>query len=440
MAYRACPYTYASKAGTESSVLFQPYRVPMTKIAPPASAHRSCESRSLIDELNEAVARGDAKRRLRLILNITDLFAAGSRGYSREQIALFDDVLHELAADIEVEARARLAHTIAGVENAPPRLVRSLAFDDAIEVAAPVLAQSAQLSDADLVENASSKSQDHLLAIAERLKLSERVTDVLAERGDRRVVRKLATNKGASISLAGYGKLTIRARDDRKLTLALGRRSDIPRQYFLKLLESASASVRAKLVAGNPLAAGAIEAAVDGVATAMQREAREASEEHAAAAREAKRRHALRPVSESNVHSSARAQEFDKTAVALARLGRFPLDLVERALIDQGKDMVLLFAKAAGCSWTTARELLTMLAANRSFAPDDLTRCFERYKKLTVKTARSIVRFHAQYAKLQEAESRPAAVACDARADDAERGLAHAASLAPASSAACTPA
>jgi len=386
-----------------------------SKLASSPRPSSPAESRSLIEELNDAVAKGDVKRRLRVMLRITDLFAAGSRGYSSEQIALFDDVLQDLAADIEVKARAELAHKLAHIENAPPRIVRSLAFDDSIEVAGPVLALSQQLNDDDLVENARTKSQDHLLAIAQRLKLSEAVTDVLVERGDRRVVHKLVCNKGASISLAGYGKLTVRASNDRKLTLALGRRSDIPRQYFLKLLESASASVRAKLMADNPQAAETIQATVDSIATAMQREAREASQEHAVASREAKRRFALRPVTEANVHSGARAQEFDKTAVALARLGRFPLDLVERALLDQGEDMILLFAKAANCSWTTARELLLMYAANRNLTQDDLARSLERYKKLTARTAQSIIRFHAQSMKRRAGTDEP---------DDAAAGVA----------------
>ena len=98
---------------------------------------------------------------------------------------------------------------------------------------------SQQLSDADLVENAATKSQNHLFAIARRLKLSECVTDVLVERGNRKVIHKVAANAGARFSLAGYDKLTHRARRDRKLTLALARRRDLPRQYFLKLLETA---------------------------------------------------------------------------------------------------------------------------------------------------------------------------------------------------------
>ena len=365
----------------------------MYELAQSCEISRLAAPSSLLDELNEAIAAGDVKRRRRILLRISDLFAAGSRSYSGEQIAVFDDVLQELASDIEVEARAELARRLARKQDAPPRLIRSLAFDDAIEVAGPVLTHSPQLSEADLVENAATKSQAHLMAIAERLKLSEEVTDVLVERGDRRVVNKVVRNRGARFSLAGYGKLTVRAKRDSRLMLALGRRSDLPRVCFLKLLEAASASARARLEAENPQAAEAVRDSIDDVATVMQHEARAASDAYASAEREARTRFRVKAVSETSVHAPARAQEFEKTVVALVRLGRFPVALVERALIDEGDDMLLLFAKAAGCSWTTTREMLTMYAANRKLTPDDVTRSFERFKKLSTATARSIVRF-----------------------------------------------
>ena len=363
------------------------------------------ESRSLLDDLISPVTGATAKSRLRIIDRVTDLFAAGSRSYSTEQISLFDDVLRRLAADIEVKARAKLAHRLSVIDNAPPVLIRSLAFDDAIEVAEPVLIFSERLTDDDLVENATTKSQDHLYAIAQRLKLSEKVTDVLVERGDQRVVHKVVKNKGARFSLAGFGKLTTRARYDRKLTLALGERSDLPRQYFLKLLEAASSKVRAKLEASNPELVAAIRDTVDDVATAMQREVRKGSHAHAVAVREAKRRFNVQPITEASVHGPAHAQDFEKTVVALARLGVFPVDLVERALLDEGEDMLLLLAKAAGCSWTTAREMLVMFAANRNLQPDDITVAFERYRKLSQQTARNIVTFYEKRMKLRKAEN-----------------------------------
>src|SRR3954468_14241172 len=323
------------------------------------------ENAPLIDELISTIDTGNAPEQLRILQRVTDLFMAGSRRYSGPQIKLFDAVFQQLSADIEVKARAKLAHRLAGVDNAPPNVIRLLAFSDEIEVAGPVLTHSMQLSDIDLVENATTKSQDHLFAIAQRLKLSETVTDALVEHGNSRVVNKVARNRGARLSLAGYGSLTVRARHDRKLMLSLVQRSDLPRQYFLELLENASASVRAKLEAMNPQAAAAIRGTIDEVATAMQREARDMSREHAVAVRNANHRFNYDPVTEANVHAPAHAQEFEKTVIALAKLGRFPIDLAEGALLDEGSEVVLLLAKAAGSSWVTARELLQMYAAGR---------------------------------------------------------------------------
>ena len=378
----------------------------MSAAATSQKAQALAESRSLLDDLITSVAAGSGRQRLRILERVADLFAAGSRNYTHDQIGLFDDVLQKLSADIEVEARARLARQLAEMDGAPPKLIRSLAFDDEIQIAGPVLTHSPQLSDDDLVENATTKSQDHLFAIAQRLKLSEVVTDVLVDRGDERVVHRVVKNKGARFSLAGYGKLTNRARYDRKLTLALGERSDIPRQYFLKLLEAASATVRARLEVANPQMIAAIRDTVDDVATEMQREARKTSRAHTSAVREAKRRFNVRPITEASVHGPAHAQEFEKTAVALARLGVLPLDLVERALLDQGEDMLLLLAKAAGCSWTTARELLLMYVANRGMQPDEITQAFERYRKLSPETARNIVSFHERRMKQRDAQKK----------------------------------
>ena len=50
------------------------------------------EGHSLVDELVKVTETGNVKERLRILQRVTDLFVAGSRGYSGPQIALFDDV------------------------------------------------------------------------------------------------------------------------------------------------------------------------------------------------------------------------------------------------------------------------------------------------------------------------------------------------------------
>jgi uncharacterized protein (DUF2336 family) len=314
-------------------------------------------------------------------------------------------VLGELAAEIEIEARKRLAQRLAALPDSPPKLIRRLAFDDAIAVAAPVLVASPQLSDADLVENAATKSQDHLFAIAQRLRLSEAVTDVLVERGDPRVVRRTARNSGARFSLAGYQRVVEHARRDRKLALTVAERSDIPHQCFLRLLETASAEVRRRLEASNPEAVQAIRDTVAEVAGTKQREARESSPGYVSAARDFRHLHRGHRLSETNVHAPARSQQFEKTAVALSMLGLLPIEIVERALLDKGTEMILILAKAAGCSWTTTKAMLTMHAADRGLSKQDIKGALKSYERLSYETARRLVNFYERRSKLSTAEN-----------------------------------
>ncbi len=352
------------------------------------------EFSSLIHELDRAIASGTPEKRQQLLMLLTDLFVAGSGRYSTEQISLFDDVLLPLSATIEEKARAKLSQRLAVAANAPARVVRSLAFDDAIEVAAPVLTSSEQLDDSDLVANARTKSQDHLHAISQRRSLSEAVTDVLVERGDRRVVHSVTRNTGARFSSIALGQLVAKAGSDDALAQLVGARSDIPRHHFLKLLETASANVRAKLEAANPQATEAVRDVVAEIATKISGDVRKASSEHATAKAQLGRLRINRKITESDVHAFARLHNFERTAVAFAALGQFPIELVERALLDERADLALVLARAAECCWSTTKAILLMSASNRTLSPLDLDKAMGEFDKLKVETAKQAIEFY----------------------------------------------
>src|SRR5690349_4353408 len=103
-----------------------------------------------------------------MLEQVTQLFVSRADCYSDEEIGFFDAVITRLATEIEIEARILLSHRLAPVPNAPPGAIRMLAFDDEPAVAVPVLALSERLDDAILIENARTKSRQHLLAIAQR--------------------------------------------------------------------------------------------------------------------------------------------------------------------------------------------------------------------------------------------------------------------------------
>ena len=181
---------------------------------------------SLISDLEAAINSSGSDRRIEALRRVTDLFLANAHRYEPEQIEMFDDVLGRMISHIESCALAELSRRLAPVNNAPLQVIRTLAMNDAIEVAGPVIENSSRLSTSDLVNIAATKSQDHLLAISGRTEIDELVTDVLVERGNIEVARKVAVDQGARLSGTGYAVLVRRAEHDDQFVDSIGRRSD----------------------------------------------------------------------------------------------------------------------------------------------------------------------------------------------------------------------
>jgi uncharacterized protein (DUF2336 family) len=261
-------------------------------------------------------------------------------------------------------------------------------------VARPVLSTSERLEEADLVANASSKSQQHLAAIAERRSLSEGLTEVLVARGDPQVVHKIARNTGARFSDAGFRMLVKRSTGDDALAVQVGARRDLPRQHFLRLLQEASATVRTRLANENPDAAGAVETVLGEVVGVIRSETRKGSTDYAAARTLVEGLHRAGRLGETAVHGFARERRFEETAVALSLLCGMEIDVVERALLDPGHEIALLLAKMAGFSSTTAKAILLLKAADRGMSAQDLEQALASYSRLQVATARRVFGFY----------------------------------------------
>jgi uncharacterized protein (DUF2336 family) len=347
----------------------------------------------LLDELEAALSSGTNARRIEMLTQITDLFVGGAQRFAENQVSVFDDVMVRLVNTIEAKARARLSQRLAPIANAPTSVIHMLAFDDDIEVAYPVLSQSERLGERELIANAASKSQQHLAAIAQRKSLSEAVTDVLVERGDRDVVQSVVQNSGARFSDAGFRILVKRSAGDDALATEVGRRQDIPRPHFLLLLERASGAVRARLAAENPLAAAAVEGVVAEVAGSIRNNARNASPDFAAAQAEVERQNRIRRIGEAEIYQYARERKFEETAIALSLLCDTPIDVVERALLDPGAEIVLILAKVAGLSSTTTKAILLLRAADRGMSANDLEQALASFNRLQPDTARRVLGF-----------------------------------------------
>ena len=99
---------------------------------------------------------------------ITDYFVAGSTHYTTSRSTVRRRFHASSTADIEVKALSpNLSHRLAPPPDAPPRMVRSLAFHDAIASRLRCW-YFAALSVDDLIANVRVKSQAHMLAISKR--------------------------------------------------------------------------------------------------------------------------------------------------------------------------------------------------------------------------------------------------------------------------------
>ncbi|MBR0872287.1 DUF2336 domain-containing protein [Bradyrhizobium tropiciagri] len=349
---------------------------------------------SLLDELQTTLAHGTVARRVETLRRVTDLFINGSVNYSDQQIGLFDDVFQCLLDHIESSAKALLASRLAPIDTAPPRTIRTLAFDDLIEVAGPVLTQSMRLDDDILIETARSKSQAHLLAISNRATLSGAVTDVLVLRGNDEVIQSTVNNPGAEFTERGFTRLVSRAEGDDNLSTCVGLRPTIPRHLYLKLVAKASDTVRQRLEAAIPQQAKEIP-------TAVKEATRRARSAPGAVTRDTTIAHALVKslyqdgrLDEFQLASFAEAGKFDETNASLAALANVTVGVAENMMMETRAEGVMILAKVSALSWSTVRAIINLRDDILGGEPTDLQACKDTYERLRPSTAQQVLRFH----------------------------------------------
>jgi uncharacterized protein (DUF2336 family) len=358
------------------------------------SSKTAASPESLLDELQATLAHGTVARRVETLRRVTDLFINGAVDYSDEQVGLFDDVFQCLIVHIETSAKALLSNRLAPIDTAPPQTIRALAFDDLIEVAAPVLSQSERLDDDALIETARTKSQAHLMAISTRRVLSGAVTDVLVQRGDDNVVQSTVNNPGAEFSERGFTRLVNRAESDDDLATCVGLRPTIPRHLYLKLLAKASDTVRARLEAANPQQA-------EEVPTAVREATQRARSAPSAVSKETAIAHALVKslyedgrLDEHQVEAFAEAGKFDEANAGLAALANVSVAIAENMMIETRAEGVMILAKVAGMSWSTVKSIIFMRDELSGGEPTDIGACKDTYERLRPSTAQQVLRFH----------------------------------------------
>jgi uncharacterized protein (DUF2336 family) len=366
-------------------------------------------SKSYLEDLNDAILRGTEQSRTRALWHATDLLIKGR--YSDEEILTFGKVIGRLADEIEVEVRAQLSEQLAHFDGAPVNIIRKLAFDDAIEVARPVLESSSRLDDATLVANASTGSQAHLLAISRRKSIGEAVTDVLVTRGDQAVVSSVAGNAGARFSGTSLLHMVKRAEGDSILAEQLGLRKDVPRHLFQQLIAKASDDVRKRLEDERPEMCEEIGSSVVDVTGTLQSMFGPVSRGHFVAKRVVMAQFRQGNLNEDSIAGYALAHRFEEVTIAMSLLGALPVDVIERVLIDRNREMLLIIAKSFDFNWDTTMALLFLGAKDHRITARELSDLEREFGRLDVATSRSVLSFYRSRKNGESGASREAQLA-----------------------------
>jgi hypothetical protein len=188
-----------------------------------------------------------SEKRLELLRRITDSFAVENEGPSPSVQFLLDEIVTKIVGQIEGSDRAAASQSLSRMSHLPDAVATSLAFDNDICVARPIIQDYRGLSNAVLVDLASNGSQTHLEAIAGRNALEPVVTDIVVQRGDGQVVRTLAANHTAQFSRFGMSAMINRAAQDEQLQELLVGRSDLSLEAIGQLLPLVSQQLASRL-------------------------------------------------------------------------------------------------------------------------------------------------------------------------------------------------
>jgi uncharacterized protein (DUF2336 family) len=309
----------------------------------------------------------DRERLLAGIVEMCDAGQAAGRPAAPEVQILLDSIFMTLVVEAERDIRARLAQSLADATWAPPALINILALDE-IEIARPIIARSPILQDHDLIRLLVQATLEHQIEIARRPQLSPAVVDAILAKDESAVLTALASNPSAQISPEGLRRLVDKARDVVALRSPLARHpnlsNDLAEQLYLWVGRALRDTLTARFQLDPEEMAKAVEAALRGAhagaavvadkPTVEQAEDREEME--AALVEKLDAAGQLRPGYLLRVLRERRLPLF---LFALARLGRFDIRQVRRAVDSNRPELLALACSAVGIDRSVFPTILT---------------------------------------------------------------------------------
>lgn len=286
-------------------------------------------------------------RRRELLREVTDLFFTSDGDPASNEMALFDDVLTQLAGEMEEAVRAELAQRMVLAPNPPSRLISGMAVDS-IAVAAPVLASAHTLSVEDQLRVAQTKGEEHLRALSRRPGVSATVTDAIVERGDDETLGVLLANESAQLSRASHEAIVDRAQDNPDLHAAVVDRHELPVDLLNEMYFVVEARLRDRILEKNAAVDPAeLEAALSAGRKLVAGRDGALPPDFALVEAEIGALHARRGITPQALASMLRSKQTTRFLVALSALADIDYHTARRILERKELDALAIVCKAA---------------------------------------------------------------------------------------------
>ena len=99
-------------------------------------------------------------------------------------------------------------------------------------------------------------------------------------------------------------------------------------------------------------------------------------------------------LNENSIFDYARSHKLDEVTIGLSLLCSLPGDVIERALLDKNREMLLVLTKALDFSWATTMALLFLGAKDHRITAQELRDLESEFGRLNVETSRSVLEFY----------------------------------------------
>jgi uncharacterized protein (DUF2336 family) len=322
-----------------------------------------------------------------ILRKLTALFLSDTAHLRERQLGLYDELFAQLILQAGPQALAALSASLSAATVAPPAITRFLASHGDALVAAPMLAKASWLAERDLFDIVKSGSPAHLLAIASRNGLGEKLTDLLIARGHSAGRVALVENHSARLSEDGYRTLFKSAERDEQLAEKLARRPDLPAQLSQNFVAAAMEAPRARFIKSAPPATQAT----------LQQTPRTRSgrmfEDYSAARAEVAALSRAAKLGDSSVNRFAVSNDYAAVIAALALLSDVAIETIEPLMDPERINGLIVACKASRLSWATTMMIIHNRPGCLPVRAEDLHEERRRFDKLSLSEAQWTTRF-----------------------------------------------